>query len=129
MVENAILIPTDNTIFSVMPSLFNFSTWRIRSPGTMVKKMNPRNCLKIGMSRRIEMSVAMRNTSIRRKNLLADQLLNNSVIAQNAASYEENDKEFLAISLRQTSKYYSLYDNRLPYNLCFHRGSHSLPPS
>jgi hypothetical protein len=52
-IRKEILSPTDNTNFSVDPILFNFSICKINSPGTMVRKINPRICLKNGIFRNI----------------------------------------------------------------------------
>ena len=56
-IRNEMLNPTDNTNCSVEPILSNFRTCRINNPGKIVRKRNPRICLKNVMSRRIAMSV------------------------------------------------------------------------
>jgi len=64
------LSPTDRTIFSAKPSLFNFRIDRRRKPGIKVKKIKPENCLTTGMSKRVARLVRMRNTNINKSNLL-----------------------------------------------------------
>lgn len=51
--KNDMLSPTDNTNFSVSPSLFNFSVCKINNPGNIVSKKNPMICLENEMFKRI----------------------------------------------------------------------------
>jgi hypothetical protein len=78
-IRNEMLSATDNTILSDSPSLFNFSMRRMSNPGIIVKKRNPRTCLKIGTSKSITRSVNRRNTNINKKNLLAPEALSDSI--------------------------------------------------
>ena len=56
-IKKEILSPTDNTNFSVEPTLFNLSIWRINNPGKNVRKRNPKTCLKNGIFKTIVKSV------------------------------------------------------------------------
>ena len=56
-IKNDMLSPTDNTNFSVNSILFSFKICRINNPGKIIRKINPRICLNIGMFKRIAMSV------------------------------------------------------------------------
>lgn len=79
-IMKATLSPTDKMSFSVSPSLFNLRMWRMSQPGTMVKKRNPKNCLKTGIFRSIARSVRMRNTSANNKNLFVLKVFDDSTI-------------------------------------------------
>jgi len=78
-IKREMLSPTDKTVFSVSPSLFSFRMERMRNPGIMEKKVSPKTCLKRGMFRKIERSVARKNTN-NKKNLLALDVFSNSII-------------------------------------------------
>ena len=56
-IKNATLNPTEYKRVSVVFNLFNLSIWRINNPGRMVKKRNPRICLKNGMFKIMAKSV------------------------------------------------------------------------
>ena len=56
-IKKEMLSPTDNTNFSVYSILFNFRTCKINNPGKMIRKRNPKICLKNGMFKKITMSV------------------------------------------------------------------------
>ena len=56
-IEKAMLSPTDKTIFSSKPSLFNFRIERRRKPGIKVKKIKPTTSLTTGMSKRMAILV------------------------------------------------------------------------
>lgn len=64
------LNPTDNTIFSVEPILFNFNICRINNPGKKVRKRNPKTCLKNGMFKSIAKSVEMSSNGRTKKKTL-----------------------------------------------------------
>jgi hypothetical protein len=79
-IRKEMLNPTASTNFSVEPILFNFKIWRINKPGKMVRKKNPKICLKKGVFKSIATSVAIRNTSMRKKYLLVPEVFDNSII-------------------------------------------------
>ena len=72
--ENEILKPTDRTSFSVSPNLFNRNINRMSTPGMVVKKKNPRNCLKKDMFKNMARSVRARSASKIKKNPLASKI-------------------------------------------------------
>lgn len=79
-IRNETLSPTENTNLSVGPSLSDFSIWRIRRPGIIVKKKNPRTGLRIGIFKRIARSVKTRNTNTNRENPLFPKTIGDLII-------------------------------------------------
>ncbi len=52
-ITKAILSPSEYKIVSIVFNLFSFRFWRINTPGKIVRKRNPRICLRNGISKRI----------------------------------------------------------------------------
>ena len=76
-VKKVTLSATDNTNLAVSPSLSCFSVCRISSPGTTLKKRNPRAGRRMGIFKRIVRSVKTRNISMKKKNPLLPKALGN----------------------------------------------------
>ena len=77
-IKKATLSPMARTNFSTNANLFSFNKEMSNSPGIVVKRVNPKSCLKMGMSRRTARSAAMRNT-INRRNLRALEFFNDFI--------------------------------------------------
>ncbi len=74
-IKKATLSPTDRTIFSTKPSLFNFRMKRKRKPGIKVRKIKPEICLKTGISRSTARTVDRSTSARSKKKPLASRLL------------------------------------------------------
>ena len=72
-IEKATLSPTDRTIFSVSPSLFNFRILRMRNPGTKVRKRKARTCLKMGISKNTARFVKISESAGNRRKTLVSR--------------------------------------------------------
>ena len=74
------LRPTDRIIFSSEPSLVNLRMAKMRKPGTKVRKINPENCLRMGMLSKTAMSVMISNSNVNRNNLLERAFFSDIII-------------------------------------------------
>lgn len=73
-IEKAMLSPTDKTIFSSKPSLFNFRIERRRKPGIKVKKIKPTTSLKTEISSRTAILVRAIMIIARPNHLIGDKV-------------------------------------------------------
>ncbi len=73
--EKAILSPTDKTIFSTKPSLFNFRMESIRKPGIKVRKIKPETCLRMGISKITAMPVRATAVAMKANHLIVTGFL------------------------------------------------------
>ena len=74
------LSPTDRTIFSTKPNLFNFRMFRKRKPGIKVKKIKLEICLRMGISRRMAILVTAIIAIIKLNHLVGDRFIPCSAI-------------------------------------------------
>ena len=92
-IRKEMLTPTNNTTFSVDPILSNLSTWRINNPGKIVRKKNPRICLKNGMFKNIARFVRISSAMRSKKKFPVPKLLDIPIIF--LSDYQEPPRIFL----------------------------------
>ena len=96
--KKEMLSPHDKINFSKKSVLFDFSIWRINNPGKIVRKRNPKICLRKGIFKNIAKSVEIINNVLNKKKPLKPLVVSIFSYMSSQVRLSRIFENFLAIS-------------------------------